>query len=442
MITKLNQLQRNKAQEVRPHVDGHASGLNKINYHPMKKILQIFLLSTASAAPGFGQQSLSENEAINAALKNNLMVKSGEYSVAYERQLKAAAFDLGRTSVNWMHGQYNSILKDNNYTISQTIPFPSEIVSKAKLANAQIEGAAIQLTMTKNELVKAVRSLYHQLAFLNTLNRELFQQDSVYSRFVSATQVRFRVGESTLLEKTTAETQLMEIKNQLQQNISDQAIYQRQLQTLLNTSEESVVGSELMKLSWSPPSRSVDLNPSLRLARQEITIAERMKKLERNRFFPDITVGYFTQSLIGFQEVNNAPVFFDKDQRFTGFQLGISFPLWFVPQQSRAKAMALNQEATQKRFEFVQLQLEGDLQKAQLELTKHENSLRYYEDGANQNADLLMRQAQRSFEAGEISYLEYLQAINQARIIKINYLEKLNLFNQAVIQLDYIIGTY
>jgi cobalt-zinc-cadmium resistance protein CzcA len=116
--------------------------------------------------------------------------------------------------------------------------------------------------------------------------------------------------------------------------------------------------------------------------------------------------------------------------------------LWFVPQQSRAKAFGLNQEAVTKKYEFTQVQLEGNLQQAQLELAKNSNSLKYYEEQANRNADLILQQARKSFEAGEVSYLEFLQAANQARTIKFNYLEKLNFYNQAVIQLDYLSGNF
>ncbi len=406
------------------------------------KTFQILLLVLVSASPVFGQQAISQDEAIQIALKNNLMVKSGEYDVAYQKQMKRTAFDLGKTNVTWMRGQFNSILKDNNYTISQTIPFPTALSSQAKLANAQTQGAEIELTMTKNDLVKQVRSQYNQLVYLMALNKELILQDSLFSNFSNASQVRYRVGEGTLLEKTTAETQWMEIKNQLTQNESDIIISKRQLQTLLNTADEITPTDELKKNNPMENMPSLELNPELQLLKQEVVIADKMKRVEKNKMLPDITVGYFTQSLIGFQRINNNDVFFDKNDRFTGFELGLSIPLWFVPQQSKAKAATLQQESSQKKYEYFQNNLEGSLQSAQLELVKHQNSLRFYESNANTNADLILHQAQRGFDEGEIGYLEFLQAVNQVRNIKLKYLEVLNQHNQAVIELDYLNGKF
>ncbi len=404
------------------------------------KILHSLLLFVACWSQSFAQQALTQQQAIDEALKNNLMVKSGEYQLAAQKQLKNTAFDLGKTNLMWMHGQFNSILKDNNYTLSQTIPFPTAMASEAKLAQANIVGSEIQLTITQNDLIRQVRSVYNQLTYLIALNKELTLQDSVFSRFAIATQVRYRVGEGTLLEKTTAETQAMEIKNQLSQNESDIAIFQRQLQTLLNSQSEIVPADSLMRIDPAVVTPSVDFNPQLRLIQQEVTIADRTKRVARNKFLPDITVGYFTQSLIGFQEIDNQNIFFDKNKRFTGFELGLAFPLWFLPQQSRTKAAAMNQEAAENKYRFYQNQIEGELQRAQLELAKNRNSLSFYQTNANQNASLILRQAQRAFTEGEIGYLEFLQAVNQARNIRFRYLEILNQYNQSSIQLDYLTG--
>ena len=406
------------------------------------KTFQLIFFAFIFSLHAFGQTILSEDEAIQIALKNNQLLQSGAYQVAMQKEMKNTAFDLGKTNFTWMHGQFNSILNDNNYTLTQTIPFPTALVSNSKLAKAQVEGAEVQLSMTRNELIKEVRSAYHHLAYLVALQQELIVQDSVFAKFANAASIRYRVGEGTMLEKTTAEMQAMQIRNQLSQNESDITIYKRQLKTLLNLNDEISFPTVISKLSLKAESSSVDHNPQLLSLKQEVTITDRQRRVENNKFLPDIMVGYFSQSLIGFQRINNNDVFFDKNDRFTGFELGVSIPLWFVPQQSKAKAAALHQESALKKYEYFQNQIEGKMLQAQLELAKHENSLRFYETNANPNANLIQTQAQNSFQAGEIGYLEFFQAINQARTIKLNYLQTLNQYNQATIEMDYLAGNF
>lgn len=404
-----------------------------------KQLLAIGLFLLAGEC--IAQTSISQNEAIDIALKNNLMVKSGEYQIAAQRQLKTSAIDLGKTNVTWMNGQFNSILKDNNITITQSIPFPTALSSQSKLAQVHVDAAEQDLVVTKNELIRQVRSVYQHLVYLTALRGQLIEQDSIFKRFAKATAIRHQVGEGTLLEKTSAATQSIEIANQLTQNESDIKIYSRLLQTLLNATEQLVASEALQKIEPLSKEFSSTSNPQLVRLYQDVTLASQARKVERNRLLPDFTVGYFTQSLIGFQRIDNNDVFFGKNKQFTGFELGISVPLWFVPQQSRIRAATSSMEASRSKYNFFSAQVEGELEKAQLEFAKSQTTLSFYENTANTNADLILAQAQKSFEAGEISYLEFLQAMNQVRSIRFKYLETLNQYNQSAIQLDYLTGT-
>src|SRR5882762_4156709 len=87
------------------------------------------------------QQSLSLEDAIQTALQNNERVKASALDVDYYRAVKRTAFEAGKFSATWMHGQYNSVYQDNNVTLSQTIPFPTVMTSQAKLGTQQIIGA-------------------------------------------------------------------------------------------------------------------------------------------------------------------------------------------------------------------------------------------------------------------------------------------------------------
>ena len=74
------------------------------------------------------------------------------------------------------------------------------------------------------------------------------------------------------------------------------------------------------------------------------------------------------------------------------------------------------------------------------ELLKQQSSLNYYEEKAVPQADIIIENANKSFTNGAISYIEFIQAMNQALDIKLNYLKTLNNYNQAVINLEYLIN--
>jgi cobalt-zinc-cadmium resistance protein CzcA len=67
---------------------------------------------------------LTLEQAIETALKNNGSVQAATYNVESQRALKKTGFDLPKTNVSLLYGQYNSYSKnDNNLTVTQTIPF-------------------------------------------------------------------------------------------------------------------------------------------------------------------------------------------------------------------------------------------------------------------------------------------------------------------------------
>jgi cobalt-zinc-cadmium resistance protein CzcA len=89
----------------------------------------------------FAQQPISLEQAVQTALQKNQLIKSAEYQVEYFRQVKKMSTDIGKLSAMWMHGQYNSLYQDNNFTFVQTLPFPALLGSQIQLGKEQVIGA-------------------------------------------------------------------------------------------------------------------------------------------------------------------------------------------------------------------------------------------------------------------------------------------------------------
>jgi heavy metal efflux system protein len=183
-------------------------------------------------------------------------------------------------------------------------------------------------------------------------------------------------------------------------------------------------------------------NPQLQLARQQVKITEQETRVERNRLMPDFSIGYFNQTLIGYQNTTGQDIFYGKSSRFHGFSIGMAVPLWFAPQTARVKAASYLEQATRHSAEHFQTTLTGDYEQALRELNKNLASLSYYESSALKNADLILEQARKAYRAGEIGYLEYLQSLRSGISIKTNYLQALNQYNLSIIKVEYLSGKF
>jgi len=167
---------------------------------------------------------------------------------------------------------------------------------------------------------------------------------------------------------------------------------------------------------------------------QQMQVAKNEKKVEAAKAAPEVMLGFFTQTLIGIQDAESGSgAIASSSDRFTGFQVGLSIPLWFVPQQGRVKAAEYNRQAAESNYQYYHKTLQGQYQQAMQEYTKNKNSLEYYTTSALPNAELILKQTLLAFSNGEIGYAEYLLGVQKAIAIKEGHLQTLNDYKQSII---------
>lgn len=414
---------------------------------PIPKLTTVIVLIGASSLFVAGDLKAQNNtittveDAIKIGLINNGNVKVAKSNVEIQSQNKRAAYNLGKTDVNVQYGQYNSYRKDFAFDINQNIEFPSVYTSQRKLAKAKIEGSELQLSATENNLKRNIKQAWYQLAYFTEKQKILQYQDTIFEDFLYAATLRYETEASSFLEKVTAETEVMELQNQLKMIASDIQIQQHKLRTLLNDTNQlkfvPVIFDERVLMSFSD-SNQLNNNPLLAYNKQQIEIAHAEKGVQNSKMLPDLSIGYFNQSFIGSPtESGNAAV---SSDRFTGIQAGISVPLFFGSYRANVKTAKLNMQIAETNATYYQTVLEGEYQQLFNEVEKYQNSLNYYKEKAVPQADLIIMNTQKSFDNGAIGYIEYFQNLNQGLELKYNYLKTLNDYNQAIINLEYIMG--
>jgi cobalt-zinc-cadmium resistance protein CzcA len=402
-------------------------------------VLVFFIGSHASSK---AQEKISIEEAITHALQTNAKVTAAALEIAYQEKLKTTAWDMGKTQVSYMRGQYNSADRnDNNFTITQSIPFPTVVSRRRAWSEAQIKQSQLDRNVTENELAYEVKQTYYELVYLHERIQLLRKLDTLYQRFAETASLRYTTGEAGILEKSLAEAQWREHKNQLRQTESDRLIRQVRLQVLLNRETLVDIQTEVLEERanpYLPTAKLNDQSPLLESLRQHQEVAQREKRMIGQSLFPDITMGYFNQTLIG-TPLHSGDVA-TSSNRFSGFQIGLSLPLWFVPPSARTHAARIQTQQVAAQIDQSTRVLQGQWMQTWQEYEKSKTSLIYYRQSALNNADELIRQATLNFTKGEISYAEYALAMKQALQIREGYLAQLHQLNQTVITLEYLAG--
>jgi cobalt-zinc-cadmium resistance protein CzcA len=376
------------------------------------------------------QKPLTLEETIKLAIEKNPQLKSASLEVEQQKVLNKTAFDPPKTNFTLMNGQYNSGYKDKNYTVSQDFSFPTVYSSQAKLQNQNIALSEKGFALTQSELIRNVKSAYYQFLFGKEQLKLLTTQDSIYSKFSDVAQVKYKTGETSNLEKLSAISKYQEIKLLKSQAESDIKNYQAELQKLLGIDEEiQIAGTKFEKLVLTVNTDTIAIkqNQLLTYYNQKISIAKSQLSLEKNKFLPDISFGYFNQSL-------------DGVSGYQGMLFGVGIPIFFTGQKGRVQSAKIQTQIAENNAQNYQNELKAQFNKQLQEYKKYADLLLYYETTGLKQADQILRITQFSYKKGEIGYVEYIQNLTQALSIKSGYLNALNQYNQTVIIINFLSG--
>lgn len=405
---------------------------NTINIKNIIKATGYYCLLLALLLPaGSFAQRLSLPQSIELAYKNNQFLLMNELETEAQQVLIKTARDLPKTTLDVQYGRTQAP-RTNDYIVNlvQQFAHPKLYQANKTLQESYVEASRRNNQLTKNELAAAVKQLYYQMLYYQQLRTSLIQQDSLYRSSLKAAETKYKTGESNLLEKVNVEVRAREIANKLEILKRDEAITQQQLQTLLHLDQPFQVDLLLpLKRDTTQILRPAALsgNPLLSIAEQQLTINKQLTNLERQKLKPDFRVGLTNQSI---EHINNQ----------IALMGGIGIPIFTKAQKARIEAAKVNEKIKETHIQYVETQLTGQLNILKKDYEKHQQSLAYYENFALPQADLIIRNATKSYKSGEIDYMEFIQNSQQAWQIKDAYLLTTLNFNQTVIQIETILG--
>lgn len=374
------------------------------------------------------------DQAIQTALNQNRQLQSATFQIDRQEALMKSSFDLGDTELFYSRGEaeFGEHRGIESYGINQQIPFPTQIFNRRKVGKQRVELQQSSYELTKAELIKNVRSAYYQVAYGHGRLGLLEELKGLYESFKKAAQLRFETGETGRLEQTAALSRYQRVQTEWQQVQADLDIYYAELQRWSYLDDSiRIAGSSLESMaSLAEAAGTVtdfQQNPLLDFHRQQVDVAEAGRSLQQSEWFPDITFQYRKQWIRG-------------SQGFYGLQVGFKLPLWFRGQQQRVKASGLNLKTAEAELDDLRMQLKSDVKQLNRELVKLQTQLEFYQDQQLSLADNLLNNGQKSYQAGDIDYVTYVNYIDEATNIKQSYLELLYQYLQKQAEWQYMTG--
>ncbi|MFF5380879.1 CusA/CzcA family heavy metal efflux RND transporter [Pedobacter suwonensis] len=383
------------------------------------------------------QQSISLSAAIDTAMKNSLTIKNQALLIKYRQQLVKTSGAKPMANLTGEVGQLNSAFTDNRIGISQSFSFPSVYAKQRNLLTLEAEQATLNATLKAAELRRTIAEVFDHFLYLKEKETLILKSDSLYSRFLDKAKIRFKAGESNIMEKATAETQKAAVAFQLSQLRQEMETVLLQFGVLLNSENRFYPEGKIekKKLPENVAAFEVDKNYTLKIYEQQKLISKALTKVEQSKLLPEISLGYFNTSMKGTGADDR---YYNGNKRFQAAQIGIGIPIFSAAQKARISAARINEDIAISGFEQQRQQLNLQLMTLRKQYQYGLENVEQYEKTVLKNADLIITTANKQFVNGEINYLEWGMLINQSVTIRSNYLDLIKSLNQAVIQFNYL----
>jgi heavy metal efflux system protein len=401
---------------------------------PITTAIVLFCLSISNVS--FAQQSITLNAAIDTAIKNNAQLKNEQLKTQYQKMLLKTVNTMPRTNVVAEAGQINSIYNDTKFGISQSFSFPKVYKTQKELYNQEWKSSLLNVDVKRVFLKKQVAQIFYNIIYLQQKKQLLQSSDSLFTAFYKKAALRLSKGESNVLEKASAETQLGQITVQLNQLEQDEKMLQIQFQLLLNSSIVFSPNTETNKatIDLLADTALLKQHPEIKIIQQQQNIAVANIAVEKSKLMPDMLLGLTNTSIKGTGADNNL---YSSSQRFSSVQVGLGIPIFTKAQKAKINSAKFSKQIAENEYSVAIQKLQSEYEWAFAQYNKHLQAVQYFETKGLQNAELVSSTANKQLANGIINYLEWTQLINQVTIVKNEYIDAVKNLNEAIVQLNY-----
>ncbi|MFB0907321.1 MAG: CusA/CzcA family heavy metal efflux RND transporter, partial [Spirosomataceae bacterium] len=172
-------------------------------------ILLIFLLPQLAAA-----QELTLGDLEKRAIENNRTIATSRLEVAHQQSVVGTYREIPRTNVELQYGNIQTpFVGDYAFAVMQSFDNPRVFQARKKLLETYVQQANVALDLQQMATLKQVRENYFRYVYSIRLQALLANQLEIYSSAAQKATLRYKLGESGLLEKVHFETQLSALEN-------------------------------------------------------------------------------------------------------------------------------------------------------------------------------------------------------------------------------------
>lgn len=399
-------------------------------------------LSSASGVQGFDAsipgEKMTLQQCFQLADRQNLALQSGRKAVEKAQVMQGTAWDLDKTEIAFSQNPASSGDTDNGLTFSQSIEFPTVYTARRGQLKAETQAEKSRLNVTSQQLRFEIANVYYAMLYQTHRLQILLQQDSVIQRYCDVAAKRYKAGEARQLEFLSADRMRNDNRLEMTKVKNEAENLQTALMALLNTTTPVVPAADNLVISQRSPMNAAfnyQQTADAQYQKDLISALDKEVKCAKTGYAPSLSLALRSQLLIDSWD----PYHINR-QRFTegnffGFEVTVGVPLFYGATKAKVKAAQKDREVALLAMQQEQREKERDYKQGYNRLQNAIKRMEYYNGENMAKAKDIERLSTLEYENGEISYVEYASALQEAIDMRLKQAEVVNEYNEAVLAL-------
>lgn len=408
----------------------------------LASLLLLTHLSSAAGVQGFDAsipgEKMTLQQCFQLADRQNLALQSGRKAVEKAQVMQGTAWDLDKTEIAFSQNPASSGDTDNGLTFSQSIEFPTVYTARRNQLKAETQAEKSRLNVTSQQLRLEIANVYYAMLYQTHRLQILQQQDSVIQRYCDVAAKRYRAGEARQLEFLSADRMRNDNRLEMTKVKNEAENLQTALMALLNTTTPVVPAADNLVISQRSPMNAAfnyQQTADAQYQKDLITALDQEVKCAKTGYAPSLSLALRSQLLIDSWD----PYHINR-QRFTegnffGFEVTVGVPLFYGATKAKVKAAQKDREVALLAMQQEQREKERDYKQGYNRLQNAIKRMEYYSGENMAKAKDIERLSTLEYENGEISYVEYASALQEAIDMRLKQAEVVNEYNEAVLAL-------
>lgn len=399
-------------------------------------------LSSASGVQGFDAsipgEKMTLQQCFQLADRQNLALQSGRKAVEKAQVMQGTAWDLDKTEIAFSQNPASSGDTDNGLTFSQSIEFPTVYTARRGQLKAETQAEKSRLNVTSQQLRLEIANVYYAMLYQTHRLQILLQQNSVIQRYCDVAGKRYKAGEARQLEFLSADRMRNDNRLEMTKVKNEAENLQTALMALLNTTTPVVPAADNLVIPQSSPVNAAfnyQQTADAQYQKDLISALDKEVKCAKTGYAPSLSLALRSQLLIDSWD----PYHINR-QRFTegnffGFEVTVGVPLFYGATKAKVKAAQKDREVALLAMQQEQREKERDYKQGYNRLQNAIKRMEYYSGENMAKAKDIERLSTLEYENGEISYVEYASALQEAIDMRLKQAEVVNEYNEAVLAL-------